>query len=57
MPALFGALMDAGRDKLVVTTLAYVPDEAMQAALCMYSLRPTSANQQALWNSALNASS
>jgi len=34
MPETFETLMHAARDKLVITTPYYVPDESMQGALC-----------------------
>jgi cardiolipin synthase len=39
MPELFETLMYAARKELVVTTPYYVPDEAMQAALCASARR------------------
>ena len=39
MPELFGTLMHAAREELVVTTPYYVPDESMQAALCASARR------------------
>jgi cardiolipin synthase len=39
MPELFETLMHAARKELVVTTPYYVPDEAMQAALCASARR------------------
>jgi cardiolipin synthase len=39
MPELFETLMYAARKELVITTPYYVPDEAMQAALCASARR------------------
>jgi cardiolipin synthase len=39
MPELFGTLMFSARRELVITTPYYVPDEAMQAALCAAARR------------------
>jgi cardiolipin synthase len=39
MPEVFETLMYAARHKLVITTPYYVPDEAMQAALCASARR------------------
>jgi cardiolipin synthase len=39
MPEVFEALMYAARHELVITTPYYVPDEAMQAALCASARR------------------
>ena len=39
MPELFETLMYAARRELVITTPYYVPDEAMQAALCASARR------------------
>lgn len=39
MPEVFGTLMHAARDALFITTPYYVPDEAMQAALCACARR------------------
>ncbi len=39
MPEVFGTLMFAARRELFVTTPYYVPDEAMQAALCAAARR------------------
>ena len=39
MPEMFEALMHAARRKLVVTTPYYVPNEAMQSALCAAAYR------------------
>jgi cardiolipin synthase len=43
MPEIFEALMYAARRELVVTTPYYVPDEAMQAALCASARRGVAA--------------
>jgi cardiolipin synthase len=39
MPEMFQSLMYAARHELVITTPYYVPDEAMQAALCAAAFR------------------
>jgi len=39
MPELFSTLMHAARRELVITTPYYVPDDAMQAALCASARR------------------
>jgi cardiolipin synthase len=39
MPEMFQSLMYAARRELVITTPYYVPDEAMQAALCAAAFR------------------
>jgi cardiolipin synthase len=39
MPEMFQSLMYAAREELVITTPYYVPDEAMQAALCAAAAR------------------
>ena len=39
MPEMFETLMYAARNKLVITTPYYVPDESMQAALCASARR------------------
>jgi cardiolipin synthase len=39
MPEMFQSLMFAARQELVITTPYYVPDEAMQAALCAAAFR------------------
>jgi len=39
MPEMFETLMYAARRKLIITTPYYVPDEAMQAALCASARR------------------
>ncbi|MGI9330820.1 MAG: cardiolipin synthase [Gammaproteobacteria bacterium] len=42
MPEVFGALLHAARDELVITTPYYVPDESMQNALCAAAYRGVS---------------
>ncbi|ESQ09976.1 MAG: hypothetical protein N838_19425 [Thiohalocapsa sp. PB-PSB1] len=41
MPEMFESLIYSARDELVITTPYYVPDEAMQAALCAAARRGT----------------
>jgi cardiolipin synthase len=42
MPEVFGSLLHAARDELVITTPYYVPDESMQNALCAAAYRGVS---------------